>query len=119
MRLRSAMMNFHLTSTSMTPSSLKSWEDLLVSPMFSFLQPSPGVCLHVGHICVSYPLPSCRFYKSDSLRGTGTAEKVKKSKRNKKGAEQLTAEEEAELEKQKVSTNHHHFLLMERLSMYI
>lgn len=33
---------------------------------------------------------------------TGTAQKVKKSKKNKKAEEQLTAEEEAELEKRKV-----------------
>lgn len=35
---------------------------------------------------------------------TGTAQKIKKAKKNKKGEEQLTVEEEAELEKQKVST---------------
>lgn len=33
---------------------------------------------------------------------TDAAQKVKKSKKNKKGEEKLTAEEEAELEKQKV-----------------
>ncbi|KAB5523647.1 hypothetical protein PHYPO_G00154970 [Pangasianodon hypophthalmus] len=41
------------------------------------------------------------FFSEELGGSTGTAQKVKKSKKNKKGEEQLTAEEEAELEKQK------------------
>lgn len=104
MRLRSVMMNFHPTSTSMIPSSLKSWEDLLVSPTFSFHRRPWKHLIRVGNIRLSFSLPSCCFYKHDPSCETGMAETVKKSKRNKKGVEQLSAEEEAELEKQKVST---------------
>lgn len=46
-------------------------------------------------VLVSEPAPSCE---------TGTSQKAKRSKKSKKGAEQLTAEEEAELERQKVRT---------------
>ncbi|XP_053085985.1 ESF1 homolog [Pangasianodon hypophthalmus] len=41
------------------------------------------------------------FFSEELGGSTGTAQKVKKSKKNKKGEEQLTVEEEAELEKQK------------------
>lgn len=44
------------------------------------------------------------FDEPDPLFEKVTAHEVKKPKKNKKGEEQLTAEEEAELEKQKVST---------------
>ncbi|KAK2818222.1 hypothetical protein Q7C36_022155 [Tachysurus vachellii] len=41
------------------------------------------------------------FFSEELGRSTGTAQNVKKSKKNKKGEEQLTADEEAELEKRK------------------